>query len=142
MTVKKTNALTFIFITILIDVIGLGIIIPVMPNLIKELTGEGLSKASFYSGLLTFSYGTMQFLFSPLLGALSDRYGRRPILLVALLGLGCDYIFMACAPTIAWLFVGRVLAGICGASFYKHTNLFFFIQPPSKKKKKNFFILC
>src|SRR4051812_7587881 len=133
MTVKKTNALTFIFITILIDVIGLGIIIPVMPNLIKELTGEGLSKASFYSGLLTFSYGTMQFLFSPLLGALSDRYGRRPILLVALLGLGCDYIFMACAPTIAWLFVGRVLAGICGASFTTATAYISDISAPEKK---------
>lgn len=133
MTVKKTNALTFIFITILIDVIGLGIIIPVMPNLIKELTGEGLSKASFYSGWLTFSYGIMQFLFSPLLGALSDRFGRRPILLISLLGLGVDYIFQASAPTITWLFVGRILAGICGASFTTATAYISDISAPEKK---------
>lgn len=133
MTVKKTNALTFIFITILIDVIGMGIIIPVMPDLIKELTGEGLSKSSFYSGLLTFSYAIMQFLFSPLLGSLSDRYGRRPVLLIALLGLGLDYIFQAFAPTLAWLFVGRILAGISGASFTTATAYISDISTPEKK---------
>ena len=133
MTVKKTNALTFIFITILIDVIGMGIIIPVMPDLIKELTGEGLSKASFYNGLLIFSYATMQFFFSPLLGALSDRFGRRPVLLIALLGLGLDYIFQAFAPTIAWLFVGRILAGISGASFTTATAYISDISAPEKK---------
>lgn len=133
MTVKKTNAITFIFITILIDVIGMGIIIPVMPDLIKELTGEGLSKSSFYNGLLMFSYATMQFLFSPLLGALSDRYGRRPVLLLSLLGLGLDYIFQAFAPTIAWLFVGRILAGISGASFTTATAYISDISVPEKK---------
>lgn len=133
MTVKKTNALTFIFITILIDVIGMGIIIPVMPDLIKELTGEGLSRSSFYSGLLTFSYAIMQFLFSPLLGGLSDRYGRRPVLLIALLGLGLDYIFQAFAPTLAWLFVGRILAGISGASFTTATAYISDISTPEKK---------
>jgi DHA1 family tetracycline resistance protein-like MFS transporter len=133
MTVKKTNAITFIFITILIDVIGMGIIIPVMPDLIKELTGEGLSKSSFYNGLLMFSYATMQFLFSPLLGALSDRYGRRPVLLLSLLGLGLDYIFQAFAPTIAWLFVGRILAGISGASFTTATAYISDISAPEKK---------
>lgn len=133
MTVKKTNALTFIFITILIDVIGMGIIIPVMPDLIKELTGEGLSRASFYNGLLIFSYATMQFFFSPLLGSLSDRHGRRPVLLIALLGLGLDYIFQAFAPTIAWLFVGRILAGISGASFTTATAYISDISAPEKK---------
>ncbi len=133
MTVKRTNAITFIFITILIDVIGIGIIIPVMPDLIEELTGEGLSTASFYNGLLIFSYAVMQFLFSPLLGALSDRYGRRPILLLSLLGLGLDYIFQAVAPSIAWLFVGRVLAGISGASFTTATAYISDISEPEKK---------
>lgn len=133
MTVKKTNAITFIFITILIDVIGMGIIIPVMPDLIKELTGEGLSKSSFYNGQLLFAYATMQFLFSPLLGALSDRYGRRPVLLLSLLGLGLDYIFQAVAPSILWLFVGRVLAGISGASFTTATAYISDISPVEKK---------
>lgn len=133
MTVKKKNALAFIFITILIDVIGIGIIIPVMPDLIRELTGEGLSKASFYSGILIPCFAVMQFIFSPLLGALSDRYGRRPVLLIALLGLGLDYIFQAVAPSIAWLFVGRILAGISGASFTTATAYISDISPPEKK---------
>jgi MFS transporter, DHA1 family, tetracycline resistance protein len=133
MTVKKNNALAFIFITILIDVIGIGIIIPVMPDLIKELTGEGLSKASFYSGILIPCFAVMQFLFSPLLGALSDRYGRRPVLLIALLGLGIDYIFQAFAPSLAWLFVGRILAGISGASFTTATAYISDISTPEKK---------
>lgn len=133
MTVKKTNAITFIFITILIDVIGMGIIIPVMPDLIKELTGEGLSKSSFYAGELMFSYAVMQFLFSPLLGALSDRYGRRPVLLLSLLGLGLDYLFQAWAPSLIWLFVGRILAGVSGASFTTATAYISDISPVEKK---------
>ncbi len=133
MTVKKTNALTFIFITVLIDVIGLGIIIPVLPKLIEELTGEGLSEAARYGGLLTFAYAAMQFIFSPILGGLSDRYGRRPILLISLLGLGFDYVFMAFAPGIAWLFVGRLLAGVCGASFTTATAYIADISTPEKR---------
>jgi DHA1 family tetracycline resistance protein-like MFS transporter len=133
MTEKKTNAIVFIFITILIDVIGMGIIIPVMPDLIKELTGEGLSRSSFYNGQLMFSYAVMQFLFSPLLGALSDRYGRRPVLLLALLGLGLDYIFQALAPGIVWLFIGRILAGVSGASFTTATAYISDISPVEKK---------
>lgn len=125
--------MTFIFITILIDVIGMGIIIPVMPDLIKELTGEGLSKSSFYNGQLLFAYAAMQFLFSPLLGALSDRFGRRPVLLLSLLGLGLDYIFQAWAPGIVWLFVGRILAGISGASFTTATAYISDISPVEKK---------
>ncbi|HET6226830.1 MAG TPA: TCR/Tet family MFS transporter [Bacteroidia bacterium] len=133
MTVKKSNALAFIFVTILIDVIGFGIIIPVMPDLIRELTGEDLSRASFYNGILLPCFAIMQFLFSPLLGALSDRYGRRPLLLIALLGLGIDYVFQAFAPTLAWLFVGRILAGICGASFTTATAYISDISTPEKK---------
>jgi MFS transporter, DHA1 family, tetracycline resistance protein len=118
MTSKPNNkALTFIFITVLIDVIGLGVIIPVLPKLIEELIGGNISEASRYSAWLAVAYGVMQFVFSPILGGLSDRFGRRPVLLISLAGLGLDYIFMAMAPTIAWLFVGRTIAGICGASF-------------------------
>lgn len=114
---SKKNALTFIFITLLIDVAGLGLIIPVMPKLIEELIHGGISAASQWSGILTFAYAVMQFVCAPLIGNLSDKYGRRPVLLMSLLGFGIDYIFLSFAPTIGWLFVGRVVAGITGASF-------------------------
>lgn len=113
----KNRALIFIFITLLIDIIGLGIIIPVMPRLIQELTGGTLSDASVYGGWMLFAYALMQFLCAPVMGGLSDRYGRRPVLLASLFGFGVDYLFLAFAPTLPWLFVGRVIAGIMGASF-------------------------
>jgi DHA1 family tetracycline resistance protein-like MFS transporter len=113
----KKSALLFIFITILVDVIGIGIIIPIIPELIMELTGEGTAMAIIYGMWLTTAFAGMQFLFSPVLGEISDQYGRRPILLLALLGLSIDYLIHAWAPTIIWLFVGRFLAGITGASF-------------------------
>ena len=116
MTSSKT-ALLFIFITILVDVIGIGIILPIIPDLIMELTGEGTAQAIIYGMWLTTAFAGMQFLFSPVLGEISDQYGRRPILLMALLGLSIDYLIHAWAPSIAWLFLGRFLAGITGASF-------------------------
>jgi MFS transporter, DHA1 family, tetracycline resistance protein len=109
--------LLFIFLTILIDCIGIGIIIPTLPTLIQTLSGESISIAASYGGWLNFSYAIMSFLFAPVLGGLSDRFGRRPILLISLLGLGLDYIFLALAPSIFWLFIGRIIAGVCGASF-------------------------
>ncbi len=132
---EQTNkkALLFIFVTILIDIIGIGIIIPVTPKLIQHLTGEGISDASVYGGLLAVAYSLMQFIFSPVIGGLSDRFGRRPVLLLSLLGLGLDYIFMAFAPTIAWLFVGRILAGITGASFTTATAYIADISTPEKR---------
>lgn len=134
MTAKSGNkALTFIFITVLIDVIGLGIIIPVLPKLIEELTGGGISQASHFNAWLAVAYGLMQFVFSPILGGLSDRFGRRPVLLLSLFGLGCDYIFMALAPSIAWLFVGRTIAGICGASFSTASAYIADISTPEKR---------
>ena len=114
---KKNPALVFIFITLLIDITGLGIIIPVVPNLIRELTGGTLSEASMYGGWMLFAYAFMQFICAPIIGGLSDRYGRRPVLLASLFGFGVDYIFLAFAPTLAWLFLGRIIAGIMGASF-------------------------
>ena len=133
MASKNTASLGFIFITILIDVIGLGIIIPVLPTLIEELTGEGLSRAAQYAGWLTFAYASAQFVCAPIVGALSDKLGRRPVLLAALLGLGLDYVFLSFAPTIAWLFVGRVLAGITGASFTTATAYIADISTPEKR---------
>ncbi|MDF4201524.1 TCR/Tet family MFS transporter [Maribacter sp. SA7] len=114
---SKKTALLFIFITILVDVIGIGIILPIIPDLIMELTGEGNHMAIIYGMWLTTAFAGMQFLFSPVLGEISDRFGRRPILLLALLGLSVDYLIHAWAPTITWLFLGRFLAGITGASF-------------------------
>jgi len=118
MAKNKKAAIGFIFITLLIDVIGLGIIIPVVPKLLQQLLGStDISKASQYGGWLTFAYASMQFLFSPILGNLSDKYGRRPVLLFSLFGFGIDYLFLSFAPSIVWLFVGRIIAGITGASF-------------------------
>jgi DHA1 family tetracycline resistance protein-like MFS transporter len=114
---KRSPALGFIFVTLLIDVTGLGIIIPVLPRLIQELTGGTLSEASMYGGWMLFAYAFMQFICAPIMGGLSDRYGRRPVLLASLFGFGVDYVFLALAPTLGWLFVGRVIAGIMGASF-------------------------
>lgn len=115
---NRKAAIGFIFITLLIDITGLGLIIPVMPKLIEELLHTSdVSKASQYAGWLTFAYAITQFVFAPVLGNLSDKYGRRPVLLFSLLGFGIDYLFLSFAPTIGWLFVGRIIAGITGASF-------------------------
>lgn len=118
MATSKKAAIGFIFITLLIDVIGFGLIIPVAPKLIQELLGiTDVSVASQYGGWLTFAYAIMQFLCAPILGNLSDKYGRRPVLLFSLFGFGIDYLFVSFAPSIGWLFVGRIIAGITGASF-------------------------
>ena len=117
MSTKRNPAIIFIFITIVIDVLGIGIIIPVLPKILLELTGKGLSEASQYSGYLMASYAIMQFVFSPIIGGLSDKFGRRPVILASLFGFFLDYMILVYAPTIAWLFVGRILAGITGASF-------------------------
>lgn len=130
---KQQNALLFIFITLLIDCTGIGIIIPVTPKLITELIGGNISEASQYGGWLAFSYGIMQFLFSSVLGGLSDRYGRRPVLLISLFGLGIDYIFLALAPSIEWLFIGRMVAGVSGASFTTATAYIADISTPEKR---------
>jgi DHA1 family tetracycline resistance protein-like MFS transporter len=130
---KKQAALGFIFITLLIDVTGLGIIIPVLPKLIETLIHGDLSQASRYAGLLTLAYAVMQFLFAPVLGNLSDKYGRRPVLLGSLLGFGIDYIFMAFAPSIGWLFLGRAIAGITGASFTTASAYIADVSTPEKR---------
>lgn len=114
---SRKAAISFIFVTLLVDVIGFGLIIPVFPKLIQQLIHGNISEASKWGGWLTFAYAIMQFMFAPVLGNLSDKYGRRPVLLFSLLGFGVDYIFLSMAPTIGWLFVGRVIAGITGASF-------------------------
>lgn len=132
---NNRNSLIFIFITVLVDVIGIGIIIPIIPTLIKNLTGTDESGAAVYGGFLILAFAVMQFLFAPLVGELSDRYGRRPVLLIALLGLGLDYVFHAYAPTITLLFVGRFIAGITGASFTVANAYVADISAPEDKAK-------
>ena len=117
MASNRKAAIGFIFITLLIDVTGWGIIIPVMPKLIGQLIHGNISDASRYNGWLLFAFSISQFVFAPVVGNLSDRFGRRPILLMSLFGFGIDYLFLSFAPTIGWLFLGRVIAGLTGASF-------------------------
>ena len=108
--------MVFILITVFIDVLGIGIIVPILPELIKEFTGGSTALAGRWFGVLAATYAVTQFFFAPILGALSDRVGRRPVILIALFGLGIDYIIMGLAPSIGWLFVGRLVAGVMGAS--------------------------
>ncbi|KGE15470.1 TCR/Tet family MFS transporter [Sphingobacterium deserti] len=140
MLLKKNSGLFFIFLTVVIDTIGLGIIIPVLPSLIKELIHGNLSDASRYGGWLMFAYAFTQFLFASVLGNLSDCYGRRPVLLFSLLGFCVNYVLMGFAPSIAWLFVGRLVAGVTGAS---HTVAAAYIADISspQKKAQNFGLL-
>ena len=140
MAKNRNAAIGFIFITLLIDVIGFGIIIPVMPKLIEELAHVNVSQASKIGGALLFSFAITQFCFSPLLGNLSDKYGRRPVLLAALLGFAIDYLFLAFAPSIGWLFLGRVIAGITGASFTTASAYIADISTP-ENRTKNFGII-
>ena len=111
------SAKFFLLVTIGLDSVGLGIIVPVLPELLMELTGEGVGQAARYGGWLLMLYAAVQFLIAPVLGNLSDRFGRRPVLLVSLFAFGLDYLAMALAPNLAWLFVARAIAGACGATY-------------------------
>ncbi|MEP3279567.1 MAG: TCR/Tet family MFS transporter [Stappiaceae bacterium] len=137
MSEKKSSrlAISFILITVVLDSIGIGLIIPVMPQLIEELTGDPINIAAEWGGLLTFIYALMQFVFGPTVGNLSDRFGRRPILLVSLLFLSFDYLIMALAPTILLLLVGRTLAGIAGANFSTANAYIADVSPPEKRSQ-------
>lgn len=127
------HALAFIAVTVLLDVIGFGLILPVLPALLVDLTGATLSRAAIDGGWLAFTYAVMQFLCAPVLGNLSDHFGRRPVLLMAIGALGLDYIVMGFAPTLAWLFLGRFVAGIAGASFTPAYAYVADISPPERR---------
>jgi DHA1 family tetracycline resistance protein-like MFS transporter len=109
-------AFAFIFVTVALDMVALGIIIPVLPRLIVRFEHGDMAMAATQTGLFAFVWAAMQFVFAPVMGALSDRFGRRPVVLLSNLGLGLDYVLMAMAPTLSWLFVGRVISGITAAS--------------------------
>jgi MFS transporter, DHA1 family, tetracycline resistance protein len=114
---NRKAAIGFIFVTLLIDVIGFGILIPVFPRMLAELNDVSINEASTYGGYLAVVFAIGQFIFSPVMGALSDQYGRRPVLLTSLLVFSIDYLIMAFAPTYIWLVIGRFFAGVSGASF-------------------------
>ena len=133
MAVNSRYAMAFVLTTMLLDVIGLGIIIPVSPGLIAELTHTPISGAARWGGWLFFVYALMQFLCAPLLGNLSDRFGRRPILIVSLLVLGLDYVVTGLSPTIAWLFAGRIVSGMAGATYPTINAYIADISPPEKR---------
>jgi MFS transporter, DHA1 family, tetracycline resistance protein len=129
-------AFIFIFITVALDMLALGIIIPVLPKLIVEFEGGDIARAAGFAGVFGTVWAAMQFLFSPVLGALSDRYGRRPVILLSNLGLGLDYALMALAPTLPWLFVGRVISGITSASYPTAGAYIADVTPPEGRAAK------
>lgn len=128
------SSLVFVFLVVLIDMLGFGIIMPVLPDLITGVTGESLSHAAVYAGWMAFAYAAMQFVFGPIVGNLSDRYGRRPVLLGALGGYAIAYILMGFAPSLLWLFVARIIAGIMGASF---STAYAYIADVSSAKQRS-----
>ena len=132
---KRTPALAFIFITLLLDILGFGLLIPILPKFVALLSGRGLSTGARDYGWLLALYGLMQFLFSPVLGTLSDRFGRRPVLLLSLLFSGIDYVIMALAPSLVWLYIGRTLSGITGASFTAASAYIADVSPPEKRSQ-------
>ena len=115
-TGARKAALIFIFITVLVDVLAFGVIIPVLPHLVQQFVGGDTSTAAYWVGAFAFAFSLVQFFSAPIQGALSDRYGRRPVILVSCLGLGLDFVFMALAPNLAWLFVGRIISAATSAS--------------------------
>ena len=132
MTARKP-ALGFIFVTLVLDILGIGLIIPILPKLVEQLGGGGIEKATHIYGWLAALYSLMQFIFAPLLGSLSDRFGRRPVILGSLFGSGLDYFLLAFAPSLSWFFVGRIIAGITGANFAAATAYIADISPPEKR---------
>jgi MFS transporter, DHA1 family, tetracycline resistance protein len=132
---KRHAALGFVFITVLLDMLAFGIIVPIMPKLITEFLNGNMAKSSEYMGLFVTTWALMQFFFSPILGILSDRFGRRPVILLSNFGLGLDYVVMALAPSIGWLFLGRIASGICSSSMPTATAYISDVTPPEKRAK-------
>ena len=130
---RRQAALIFIFVTVILDVLALGIVIPVLPHLIASFQGGDLAAAAHVYGVFGTAFAVMQFLFSPVQGALSDRYGRRRVILLSNLGLGLDYILMAVAQTLPLLFIGRVISGICAASISTANAYIADITPPERR---------
>ena len=133
MTSSRTPALGFILITLTLDILGIGLIVPILPKLVKEFSGGDTAAASQAAGWLSALYAMMQFAFAPLLGCLSDKVGRRPVILISQFGLALDYLLLAFAPTMAWFVAGRIIAGITGANFSAATAYIADVSPPEKR---------
>jgi len=129
----RKATVAFIFALVVMDVVALGIVIPVLPKLVEGFMGGDTSRASEIYGAMTTAWGVMQFLAMPIVGMLSDRFGRRPVILISCIGLGLDYFVMALAPTVAWLFVGRVVSGITSANF---STAFAYIADVTPQEKR------
>jgi DHA1 family tetracycline resistance protein-like MFS transporter len=129
----RQGAVAFIFLTVVLDVLALGIVIPVLPKLVESFLGGDTVQAARIFGLFGTVWALMQFFFSPVMGSLSDRFGRRPVIMFSIFGLGFDYILMAVAPTLWWLFAGRVISGITGASFTTAGAYIADVTPPEKR---------
>ncbi len=129
-------AVGFVFVTVLLDVLSFGVIIPVMPKLIMQFQGGDAAGAAHALGVFGTVWAVMQFFSAPVLGALSDRYGRRPVILLSIFGLGCDFVFMALAPSLQWLFVGRIISGITAASFPTASAYIADVTPPEQRAAK------
>ena len=129
----RRAALAFIFVTVVLDMLAMGIVIPVLPILVKDFEGGSSADAAAMYGVFGTVFAAMQFFCAPALGALSDRFGRRPLILLSNIGLGLDYILMAQAPSVYWLLVGRVISGICAASFSIPTAYIADVTPPERR---------
>jgi DHA1 family tetracycline resistance protein-like MFS transporter len=130
---RKQAAVNFIFITVVIDVLGFGLIIPVLPKLVEQMMGGDAAHGAAVYGIFGMVWAMMQFIFSPLLGAISDRFGRRPVILISCFGLGLDFIVMALAPNLAWLLVGRIVSGICSSNVSVASAYIADVSPPDKR---------
>jgi len=129
------HAVTFVLITVFLDMVGFGLIVPVLPKLIEDVGEVGLGRAAVIGGWMFAAFSLAQFIFAPLMGNLADRFGRRPLLLLAIFGLGVDFILSALAPTLFWLFVGRVVAGVCGASWIIASAFIADVTAPAERAK-------
>ena len=126
-------AFAFIFVTVVLDMLALGVMVPVLPKLLIQFEQGNIESAAAFAGYFGFAWAAMQFVFSPILGALSDRIGRRPVILLSNFGLGADYLFMALAPSIGWLFLGRALSGVTSASLSTASAYIADVTEPGKR---------
>ena len=130
---NRQAAIPFIFVTVMLDMVALGLIAPVLPNLILSFVNNDMTRTAIWNGIFLTVFAAMQFFFSPVIGVLSDRFGRRPVLLLSSLGLGLDYVVMALAPTLSWLFVGRLISGITSSTV---PTAFAYIADVTPKEKR------
>jgi MFS transporter, DHA1 family, tetracycline resistance protein len=129
-------AFAFVFVTVMLDMLSLGIAMPVLPKLVERFEGGDIARAVRMTGVFSFTWAVMQFIFQPIIGGLSDRYGRRPVILLSNFGLGIDYLVMALAPSLGWLFIGRVSSGITAASFSSASAYIADVTPPEKRAQQ------